>query len=84
MMMGWNIFPWFAGATAVLAVVASAAALCNRRTLAIVTSSFAVAVLGAFVARARATTYAHNGRNTTLVLALPTRGGRSNLRKVAL
>ena len=50
MMMGWNIFPWFAGATAILAVVASAAALCNRRTLAIVTSSFAVAVLGAFVA----------------------------------
>ena len=50
MIAGWNIFPWFAGTTAILAVVASVAALCNRRTLALVTSSLAVAVLATFIA----------------------------------
>lgn len=49
-MMSWNIFPWFAIATAILAVVASALALCNRRMVALVTSSLAVVVLSSFVA----------------------------------
>ena len=49
MMLGWNIFPWFAIATAVLAVAASVLALCNRRTSALVTASLAVAVLGGFI-----------------------------------
>lgn len=48
-MLGWNIFPWFAIATAVLAVAASVLALCNRRTSALVTASLAVAVLGGFI-----------------------------------
>jgi len=50
MMMGWNIFPWFALATALLAVVASVLALCNRRVAALATSSLAVAILSTFVA----------------------------------
>ena len=50
MMMGWNIFPGFALATALFAVVASVLALCHRRTAALVTSSLAVVVLSAFVA----------------------------------
>ena len=50
MMLGWNIFPWFAIATAVLAVAASVLALCNRRTLALAASLLAVVVLGGFVA----------------------------------
>ena len=49
MMIGWNIFPWFAVATALLAVVASVLALCNHRRAALATSSLAVAVLSAFV-----------------------------------
>ena len=49
-MMSWNIFPWFAIATAILAVVASALALCNRRMVALITSSLAVVVLSSFVA----------------------------------
>ena len=49
-MIEWNIFPLFAGATAILAVVASVAALCNRRALALIASSLAVAVLSFFVA----------------------------------
>ena len=48
--MGWNIFPWFAIATALLAVVASVLALCNRRVAALATSSLAVAILSTFVA----------------------------------
>ena len=48
--MGWNIFPWFAVATVLLAVVASVLALCNRRVATLVVSSMAVAVLTAFVA----------------------------------
>ncbi len=50
MMIGWNIFPWFAVATALLAVVASVLALCNRRALALASSSLSVVVLSAFVA----------------------------------
>ena len=50
MITGWNIFPWFAATTALLAMVASVVALCNHRTLALITSSLAVAVLTAFVA----------------------------------
>ena len=50
MVVSWNIYPWFAVATAVLAVVASVLALCRRRTSAIVTSLLAIAILGAFVA----------------------------------
>ena len=50
MMTGWNIFPWFAVATALLAVVASLLALGNRRTMALVSSSLSVVVLSAFVA----------------------------------
>ena len=49
MMLGWNIFPWFAIATAILAVAASVLALCNRHTSALVTASLAVAVLGGFI-----------------------------------
>ena len=49
-MMGWDIFPWFALVTALLAVVASVLALCNRRMAALATSSLAVVVLSAFVA----------------------------------
>ena len=48
-MIGWNIFPWFAITTAIFAVVASVLALFNRRTSALVTSSLAVVMLGAFV-----------------------------------
>ena len=48
-MVGWNIFPWFAIATALLAVVASVLALCNRRRMALATSSLAVALLSGFV-----------------------------------
>ncbi len=48
--MGWSIFPWFATATALLAVVASVLALCNRRTSAIVASTLSVVVLSGFVA----------------------------------
>ena len=50
MMTGWNIFPYFAVATALLAVVASVLALCNRRTFALVASSLSVVVLSVFVA----------------------------------
>lgn len=50
MISGWNIFPLFAIATAILAVVASVLALCNRRTAALTLSSLAVVVLGVFVA----------------------------------
>ena len=50
MMLGWNIFPWFATATALLAVVASVLALCKRRTSALILSSLAVTVLATFVA----------------------------------
>ena len=49
MMVGWNIFPWFAIATTLLAVVASVLALYNRRRMALATSSFAVALLSGFV-----------------------------------
>ena len=49
MILGWNIFPLFAAATALLAVIASVAALCNRRMVALITSSLAVTVLTAFV-----------------------------------
>mgnify|MGYP007053751168 FL=1 len=45
MTMGWNIFPWFAVATVLLAVVASVLALCNRRVATLVVSSMAVEVL---------------------------------------
>ena len=48
--MGWNIFPWFAVSTALLAVVASVLAWCNRRVAALATSSLAVAILSTFVA----------------------------------
>ena len=50
MMLGWNIFPWFAVATALLAVVASVLALFKRRTPALILSSLAVVVLATFVA----------------------------------
>ena len=50
MMLGWNIFPWFAVATALLAVVASVLALFKRRTPALILSSVAVVVLATFVA----------------------------------
>ena len=49
-MLGWNIFPWFAVATALLAVVASVLALFKRRTPALILSSLAVVVLATFVA----------------------------------
>lgn len=49
MIIGWNIFPWFAVATVLLAIVASILALCNRRISALVASSFAVVVLTTFV-----------------------------------
>ena len=42
MMLGWNIFPWFAVATALVAVVASVLALFKRRTPALILSSLAV------------------------------------------
>ena len=48
-MIGWNIFPLFAIATALLAVVGSVMALSNRRLSALVISSFSVVVLGVFV-----------------------------------
>ena len=50
MIESWNIFPYFAVATALLAVVASVLALCNRRTSAIVASTLSVVVLSGFVA----------------------------------
>ena len=50
MTTGWDIFPWFAGATALLAVVASAFALRGARRVALVASSLAVTVLATFVA----------------------------------
>lgn len=49
MITGWNIFPYFAVVTILLAVVGSVFALCNRRATALVISSFAVATLTAFV-----------------------------------
>lgn len=49
-MTGWNIFPFFAVATIVLAVVASVLALYKRRTAALTLSLFAVGVLTLFVA----------------------------------
>lgn len=49
MMIGWNIFPWVTIATAILAVVASVLALCNRRASALVASALSVVVLSAFV-----------------------------------
>ena len=49
-MVGRNIFPWFAIATALLAVVASVLALFKRRTPALILSSLAVVVLATFVA----------------------------------
>ena len=49
-MLGWNIFPWFTVATALLAVVASVLALFKRRTPALILSSLAVVVLATFVA----------------------------------
>ena len=48
-MMSWDIFPWFAFATALLAIVGSLLALCNRRVAAITTSIFAVGVISLFV-----------------------------------
>ena len=48
MITGWNIFPWFALVTALLAVAASVLALCKRRTAALSLSSLAVVVLGVF------------------------------------
>lgn len=50
MIESWNIFPYFAVATALLAVVASVLALCNRRMLALVASTLSVVVLSGFVA----------------------------------
>ena len=50
MVVSWNIYPWFAVATAVLAVVASVLALCRRRTSALVTSLLAITILATFVA----------------------------------
>ena len=49
-MIGWDIFPWFAAATALLAVVASIVAMFDRRTAALISSSLAVVVLVAFIA----------------------------------
>ena len=49
-MIGWDIFPWFATATALLAVVASIVAMFDRRTTALISSSLAVVVLVAFIA----------------------------------
>lgn len=49
-MTGWNIFPFFAVATTILAVVASVLALYKRRTAALTLSLFAVGVLTLFVA----------------------------------
>ena len=49
-MTGWNIFPFFAVATIVLAVVASVLALYKRRTAALTLSLFAVGALTLFVA----------------------------------
>ena len=49
-MMGWNIFPYIAIATALWAIVGSVLALCNRRSMALVMSSLAVATLTAFIA----------------------------------
>ena len=50
MMFGWSIFPLFAIATALLAIVGSVFALCNRRISALVVSTLSVLVLGLFVA----------------------------------
>ncbi len=50
MMMGWDIFPLFAIATALLATVGSVLALRDRHLSALVTSSLSVAILGLFVA----------------------------------
>jgi ABC-type transport system involved in cytochrome c biogenesis permease subunit len=50
MVASWNIFPWFAIATATLAVVGAVLALCYHRTSALVASLLAVATLGTFVA----------------------------------
>ena len=50
MSAGWNIFPIFAIATALAAVVASVLALFNRRSAALVASSLSVVILSAFVA----------------------------------
>ncbi len=49
MIVGWNIFPWFASATALLAVVGSLLAFGNRRVAALVTSLLGIALLSAFV-----------------------------------
>ena len=49
-MTGWNIFPFFAVATIVLAVAASVLALHKRRTAALTLSLLAVGVLTLFVA----------------------------------
>lgn len=49
-MIGWSEFPWFAAATALLAVAGAVFALCNRRTAALTLSLFAVATLTVFVA----------------------------------
>ena len=50
MMTGWSIFPWFAVATALLAIAASVLALCNRRMAAIIASILSAVVLSGFVA----------------------------------
>ena len=50
MMIGWDIFPWFATATALLAVVASIVAMFDRRTTALISSSLAVLILASFIA----------------------------------
>lgn len=50
MMTGWSIFPWFAVATALLAIAASVLALCNRRMAAIIASTLSAVVLSGFVA----------------------------------
>lgn len=49
-MIGWSEFPWFAGATALLAVVGAVLALCDKRKVALATSALAVVTLSAFVA----------------------------------
>ena len=49
-MIGWDIFPWFATATALLAVVASIVAMFDRRTTALISSSLAVLILASFIA----------------------------------
>ena len=49
-MIGWSEFPWFAGATALLAVVGAVLALCDKRKVALAVSALAVVTLSAFVA----------------------------------